>query len=57
MDPNTLNLNPDPGFWPNLELDLDAMMPSILKEKFQLFLVNHNFLTKVKISLGHILFL
>ena len=22
MDPNTLNLDPDPGFWPNLDPDL-----------------------------------
>ena len=21
MDPNTLNLDPDPKFWPNLDLD------------------------------------
>ena len=23
MDPNTLNLDPDPGFWPNLDPDPD----------------------------------
>ena len=23
VDPNTLNLDPDPGFWPNLDLDPD----------------------------------
>ena len=22
VDPNTLNLDPDPGFWPNLDPDL-----------------------------------
>ena len=24
MDPNTLNLDPDPGFWPNLDPDPDS---------------------------------
>ena len=23
VDPNTLNLDPDPGFWPNLDPDPD----------------------------------
>ena len=23
VDPNTLNLDPNPGFWPNLDLDPD----------------------------------
>ena len=43
MDLNTLNLDPDPGFWPNLDPDLDAgpdpdpgkYYLSILKEKYQ----------------------
>ena len=24
MDPNTLNLDPDPGIWPNLDTDPDS---------------------------------
>ena len=35
--PNTLNLDPDPGLWPNLDLDPDPglYVLSILKEKIQ----------------------
>ena len=33
MDPNTLNLDPDPGFWPNLDPGL--YVQAILKEKIQ----------------------
>ena len=43
MDPNTLNLDPDPRFWPNLDpdpgpdpdLDPGLYEQSILKEKIQ----------------------
>ena len=33
MDPNTLNLDPDLGFWPNLDPDPGLYVQSILKEK------------------------
>ena len=35
MDPNTLNLDPDPGFWPNLNPDPGPDPDPILKEKIQ----------------------
>ena len=33
VDPNTFNLDPDPGFWPNLDPDPDST--STLKEKIR----------------------
>ena len=33
VDPNTWNLDPDPGFWPNLDPGL--YVQAILKEKIQ----------------------
>ena len=43
MDPNTLNLDPDPEFWPNFvpnpNLGSDPGLLSILKEKFKNFRV------------------
>ena len=39
VDPNTLNLDPDPGFWLNLDPDADPdpgyLMLQILKEKIK----------------------
>ena len=32
MDPVTLNLDPDPGLWPNLDPD-SRVIPSVLKEE------------------------
>ena len=43
VDPNTLNLDPDPEFWPNFvpnpNLGSDPGLLSILKEKFKNFRV------------------
>ena len=35
MDPNTLNLDPNSEFWPNLNPDPGLPMLSILKEKIK----------------------
>ena len=32
MDPNTLNLGPDPGFWPNLNPEL-GFLPNLDPDK------------------------
>ena len=32
MDPNTLNLYPGPGFWPNLDPGLDPGLNAIIVE-------------------------
>ena len=43
MDPNTLNLGPDPGFWPNLDPEpgflpnLDPDKNNFLKNKYLYF--------------------
>ena len=34
VDPNTLNLDPDPGFWPNFDPDLDPNPDPGLYNKF-----------------------
>ena len=49
VDPNTLNLDPDPGFWPNLDPDPDpgpdpAYYYQFLKKKFKIILEKNNFL-------------
>ena len=44
MDPNALNLDPDPDqeFWPNLDLDPGLPMLSILKRKFFKIILKKN---------------
>ena len=45
VDPNTLNLDPDPGFWPNLDLDPDpGLYNQFRKKKFKIILEKNNFL-------------
>ena len=44
MDPNTLILDQDPGFWPNLYPDLRLCYK--LTEKFKLILEINNFFYK-----------
>ena len=46
MDPNTLNLDLDLGFWPNLDPDPDPGLQviSALKEKFKIILEKNDFL-------------
>ena len=50
MDPHTLNLDPDPEFWPYLDPksgpdpDRDPGLCSILKEKFKIILEKNYFL-------------
>ena len=44
MDPNTLNLDPDPGFWPNLDPDPDPGPDQFGKKKFKIILEKNNFL-------------
>ena len=51
MDPNTLNLDTDPGFWPNIDPDADpgpdpdqGLCYQFQKKKLNLILENNNFL-------------
>ena len=46
MDPNTLNLDPDPGFWPNLDPDPDPDPgpDQFGKKKFKIILEKNKFL-------------
>ena len=43
VDPNTLNFNPDPGFWPNLHPD-PGLYNQFWKKKFKIILEKNNFL-------------
>ena len=43
MDPNTLNLDPDPEFWPNLDPDQDPELCYQLNERKNI-LDKNNFL-------------
>ena len=43
VDPNTLNLDPDPGFWPNLDPDPELCYQfekKIILDKKQVFFKN-----------------
>ena len=42
-DPNTMNLDPDPGFWPNLNPDPE-LYNQFWKKKFQISLEKNNLL-------------
>ena len=45
VDPNTLNLDPDPGFWPNLDpAGSRVSTKNFEKKKFKIILEKYNFL-------------
>ena len=52
-DPNTLKLDPDPGFWPNLDPVLDpGLYNQLWKKKFKIILEKNNFLLNKYILLN-----
>ena len=62
MDPNTLNLDPDPGFWPNLDQDPDpdpgpdldpGLYNQFWKKKFKIILEKNDFLWNKYIFLNY----
>ena len=47
VDPKTLNLDPDPGVWPNLDPDSDpdpGLYSQFWNKKFQIIIEKNNFL-------------
>ena len=54
VDPNTFNLDPDPGFWPNLDPDPDpGLYNQFWKKKFKIILEKNNFLWNKYIFLNY----